>query len=101
MSEVRRAVLGHVGRDVGIELSPNHLDGDIDCLQLGQARRISSKFVKEIRRQLHECGAGTWLLQEVIGDDSLRYVRIPTKPATHSNRKPATDSDLKPAGVPI
>jgi hypothetical protein len=28
-------------------------------------------------------------------------VRIPTKPATHSNRKPATDSDLKPAGVPI
>jgi hypothetical protein len=28
-------------------------------------------------------------------------VRIPTNPATHSNRKPATDSDLKPAGVPI
>jgi putative DNA methylase len=28
-------------------------------------------------------------------------VRIPAKPATHSNRKPATDSDLKPAGVPI
>jgi hypothetical protein len=28
-------------------------------------------------------------------------VRIPTKPAGHSNRKPATDSDLKPAGVPI
>ena len=31
----------------------------------------------------------------------LRDMRIPTKPATHSNRKPATDSDLKPAGVPI
>jgi len=31
----------------------------------------------------------------------LFAVRIPTKPATHSNRKPATDSDLKPAGVPI
>jgi hypothetical protein len=30
-----------------------------------------------------------------------RSLRIPTKPATHSNRKPATDSDLKPAGVPI
>jgi hypothetical protein len=28
-------------------------------------------------------------------------VRIPTKPATNSNRKPATDSDLKPAGIPI
>ena len=28
-------------------------------------------------------------------------LRIPTKPAGHSNRKPATNSDLKPAGVPI
>jgi hypothetical protein len=28
-------------------------------------------------------------------------LRIPTKPATHSNRKPATYSDLKPASVPI
>jgi hypothetical protein len=28
-------------------------------------------------------------------------MRIPTKPATNSNRKPATDSDLKPAGIPI
>jgi len=32
---------------------------------------------------------------------SQQLLRIPTKPATHSNRKPATDSDLKPAGVPI
>jgi hypothetical protein len=31
----------------------------------------------------------------------LSQMRIPTKPATHSNRKPATDSDLKPAGIPI
>src|SRR5271165_5772808 len=30
-----------------------------------------------------------------------RILRIPTKPARHSDRKPATDSDLKPAGVPI
>ena len=29
------------------------------------------------------------------------YVRIPTKPAMHSNRNPATCSDLKPARVPI
>jgi hypothetical protein len=28
-------------------------------------------------------------------------VRIPTKPATHSNLKPATYSDAKPAGIPI
>jgi hypothetical protein len=31
----------------------------------------------------------------------LDGVRIPMKPARHSNRKPATDSDLKPAGIPI
>ena len=38
------------------------------------------------------------------GEANPRFIvtlRIPTKPATHSNRKPATDSDLKPAGVPI
>ena len=34
--------------------------------------------------------------RKVIG-----WVRIPTKPATNSNRKPATDSDPKPATVPI
>ena len=28
-------------------------------------------------------------------------LRIPTKPAMHSNRKPATNSDLKPARIPI
>jgi hypothetical protein len=28
-------------------------------------------------------------------------VRIPTKPAMHSNLKPATYTDLKPATVPI
>jgi hypothetical protein len=30
-----------------------------------------------------------------------RELRIPTKPAMHSNLKPATRSDLKPATVPI
>ena len=28
-------------------------------------------------------------------------LRIPTKPAGHSNLKPATYSETKPAGVPI
>ena len=31
----------------------------------------------------------------------LANVRIPTKPAMHSNTKPATCSNLKPAGIPI
>jgi len=30
-----------------------------------------------------------------------QMVRIPTKPAMHSNLKPATCSDAKPAGIPI
>jgi hypothetical protein len=34
----------------------------------------------------------------LIKPDTLR---IPTKPAPHSERKPATCSDLKPAGIPI
>ena len=29
------------------------------------------------------------------------WVRIPMKPAMHSNLKPATDSETKPASVPI
>ena len=32
---------------------------------------------------------------------SAIMVRIPTKPAMHSNLKPATYTDLKPATVPI
>jgi hypothetical protein len=32
-----------------------------------------------------------------IGDG----LRVPTKPAMHSNLKPATYSDVQPAGVPI
>jgi hypothetical protein len=31
----------------------------------------------------------------------LLLLRIPTKPAMHSNLKPATYTDLKPATVPI
>jgi hypothetical protein len=40
---------------------------------------------------------------EIIPFDETqaREVRIPTKPASNSNRKPATDSDPKPATVPI
>jgi predicted HTH transcriptional regulator len=34
-------------------------------------------------------------------DVVVGFMRIPTKPAMHSNRKPATCSDLKPAGIPI
>ena len=41
------------------------------------------------------------LAERVLNAELDDHLRIPTKPATHSNRKPATDSDLKPAGIPI
>ena len=51
------------------------------------------------------CGADDWEGVEEVATGALDwlrgFLRIPTKPATHSNRKPATNSDLKPAGVPI
>jgi hypothetical protein len=40
-------------------------------------------------------------MQIMAASTNLPTVRIPTKPAMHSNLKPATCSDPKPAGVPI
>src|ERR1700722_16033505 len=56
----------------------------------------------------HFISCSPWDHEPVVaqsGQDADRLLggklRIPTKPATNSNRKPATDSDLKPAGIPI
>jgi hypothetical protein len=43
-------------------------------------------------------GAGDIWTWTALDADTMR---IPTKPAMHSDLKPATDSDLKPARVPI
>jgi hypothetical protein len=48
-------------------------------------------------RKSIEC---TWFRPFKITQD-MSLLRIPTKPAMHSNMKPATCSDPKPAGVPI
>jgi hypothetical protein len=40
-------------------------------------------------------------LPAALGASAAIPLRIPTKPAKHSNGKPATRSDAKPAGVPI
>jgi len=37
----------------------------------------------------------------ILASNGVAWVRIPTKPAMHSNLKPATYTDLKPATVPI
>ena len=43
-------------------------------------------------------------LSELLESSSMRAIafglRIPTKPAMHSNSKPAACSDAKPAGIP-
>ena len=44
-------------------------------------------------------GRGIHCLNRIV--DQVNNVRIPMKPAMHSNLKPATCSDPKPAGVPI
>ncbi len=64
------------------------------------------------RHGVHPNQIYTWKKQVVDNVSSLfargvgaavdgEEVRIPTKPATHSERKPAICSDLKPAGIPI
>jgi hypothetical protein len=52
---------------------------------------------------LGEFGGASSLLAEFDAKRRHRafWMRIPTKPAMHSNPKPATCSDPKPAWVPI
>jgi hypothetical protein len=58
-----------------------------------------------LRRPMATAAEDSWdRFDAVKGGREVEYghkLRIPTKPAMHSNRKPAIDSDLKPAGVPI
>ena len=63
----------------------------------GMICRISgAKMTKRARRNHTSAFKAKVALAAIKGE-----MRIPTKPATNSNRKPATDSDLKPAGIPI
>jgi hypothetical protein len=54
MPKVIQAILGNIYSDVGIDLSPDHPDRDIYCLQLRQARRIAGELLEEVCRQLDE-----------------------------------------------
>ena len=86
-------ILSEIGRDMSRFPTAGHLVAWAGLCP-GQnesstpAKRRSSRLRK--RRPLAEDLAGP-----------MRLLRIPTKPAMHSERKPATDSDLKPAGIPI
>ncbi len=91
---------------------PSDLISVLDALErlrafgftLGETAAFFQVTEPTLRARFREFSAmrEAWRRGRGIADISLRRrLRIPTKPATHSNRKPATDSDLKPAGIPI
>ena len=64
-------------------------------------KTASQEYIFETAASAGETEVQKSQLKEWMKPVEAPVLRIPTKPATHSNRKPATDSDLKPAGVPI
>jgi ATP-dependent DNA ligase len=74
--------------------------GDLVCTgRVGTTMR--DEVLADLRRRLEPLARTTMPLSMPPTRKTRFGLRIPTKPATHSNRKPATDSDLKPAGIPI
>ena len=94
VEEVTRLLLER-GEAGGVQAIPPTLQQSLAARldRLGSAREIAQIGAVLGRGFSHA------LLKAVAGLDEP--VRIPTKPAMHSERKPATDSDLKPAGIPI
>jgi hypothetical protein len=62
---------------------------------------VAEVQLREAKWKAEECKAAAEVENAKDAKCLQASLRIPTKPATHSNRKPATDSDLKPAGIPI
>jgi transposase len=76
-------------------------------MKKNDARKLDHKTLEELRirvvKRVQE-GESPEVLAKVLGLDRTTvygWLRIPTKPAMHSNLKPATYTDLKPATVPI
>ncbi len=87
-----RNLLAHAPERLHEEISNDYKD----MIYAQTKPEIEARRKAFVRKWRLKCRAVADSLEEA-GDK----LRIPTKPATHSNRKPATDSDLKPAGVPI
>ena len=62
---------------------------------------VSTKLASQVLGALHELLRGLHAADPARIEALAASLRIPTKPATNSNRKPAADSDLKPATIPI
>src|SRR5436305_4942778 len=66
--ELRLTPLGHGDGEVGVVLSPDQLDRNIERLERGQMLGVSGVFIEEFRRQLHEGRTGAGLGDEVVAD---------------------------------
>ncbi len=56
MLQVRPDLLGHVGGEIRIGLSPDQLERNIKRLQLGQAIGVAGEFLEELRRICTKAG---------------------------------------------
>ena len=72
MLELRLATLGHGNGDVGIVLSPDELDRNVQRLELGQTLGVLFKRIEKLRRHLHERGARAGLRDEVLADQRAK-----------------------------
>jgi hypothetical protein len=92
-------------RVIGLLYDPARQRLDERRFSPGRLGATAGDLVAEARRELtvgETCANPLDKGYRGLGDGSgIIAVRIPTKPAMHSNLKPATYSDLKPAGVPI
>ena len=68
MLKLRPAALGHRDGDVGIVLSPDELDRNVERLEFGKTLGVLGVYVKELSRQLHESWARAGLGDEVLAD---------------------------------
>src|SRR5258706_8716018 len=65
--QLRLASLGHRHGEVRIELSPDELDRNVECLELRQTFGVLDVCIEELRSQLHKRGARI-LGEEVVTD---------------------------------
>jgi hypothetical protein len=68
MPQLTLAPLGFGEGNVGIELSSDKLDRNVERLELGQTLGVLGERIKELGRHLHECRARAGLGDEVLAD---------------------------------
>jgi agmatine deiminase len=97
-------------RDHDIALLENALDADGRRFKVARVRAPRGRYWKGKSDMFAPCYLNAYVANGAVisarfgdaaRDEAARTVRIPTKPARHSNMNPATRSETKPAMVPI